>query len=443
MLQESADLLINARWIIPVIPENAVFSDCSVAVRDGVIQAICPRGEAQRRFKARETLELDNHALLPGLVNAHSHAAMTLFRGYADDLDLHSWLNDHIWPAEGRWVSEDFVRDGSELAIAEMLRGGTTTFADMYFFPEQVALAAHTHGIRCQVGFPVMNFATAWARDGDECIHKGLALRDDYKGHGLVNIAFAPHAPYTVDDRLFEKVAMYANELDTPIHIHLHESHAEVADAVRDTGRRPIARLRDLGILSANTQCVHMVVVEDQDITLLVDSRAHAVHCPKSNMKLGNGASPVQRMLNDGVNVALGSDGAASNNSLDMFSEMQFASLLAKTAGADPTALDVHQTLRMATINGARALGMESRIGSIEAGKAADLTAVDLGGIGQQPLYNPASQLVYSASAANVSHVWVAGKKLLDSGVLTGFHLPDLIAKAQQWQRKIAQQPAP
>ncbi|MGD9662728.1 MAG: TRZ/ATZ family hydrolase [Porticoccaceae bacterium] len=438
MTPEAVDLVINARWIIPVIPENAVFTDCAVAVHNGAVVAICPKAEAGRRFAATQVVDLGNHALIPGLVNAHGHAAMTLFRGYADDLNLNSWLNDHIWPAETRWVSEEFVRDGAELAIAEMIKSGTTCFGDMYFFPDQVAEASRDLGMRSQVAFPIINFATAWARDGDDYIHKGLALRDNFKGNDLVTIAFGPHAPYTVDDRLFEKVVTYANELDAAIQVHLHETVFEVEDAIRSTGRKPIQRLMELGLLSANTQCVHMVALDAEDIDLIADSRAHVIHCPKSNMKLGNGSCPVTSLLNRGVNVALGTDGAASNNSLDMFAEMQFASLLAKGTNADPTALDVHQTLRMATINGARALGMENKIGSIEAGKSADLAAVDLSGIHQQPVYHPLSQLIYTQSGNNVSHVWIAGKQLLKNGELTHINEEALIARAQYWHKNLA-----
>jgi len=438
MTPEKADLLINARWLIPVIPEDTSFSACSVVVRDGLIAAICPPAEARRRFHCTQTLDLDNHVLLPGLVNAHGHAAMSLLRGYAEDLDLHSWLNDRIWPTESRWVSEDFVRDGSELALAEMVRTGPTCFADMYFFPDQVAAASRDAGMRCQVAFPIINFPTAWARDGDDYIHKGLELHDTYRDHPLVKIAFGPHAPYTVANRLFEKIAVYANELDAGIQIHLHESWGEVKEALEDTGEKPLRRLERLGLLSANTQCVHMVAADSEDIELLAASKAHVIHCPKSNMKLGNGVSPVREMLARGINVALGTDGAASNNGLDLFAELQFAALLAKGSSGDPTALDTHQCLRMATINGARALGMEHLIGSVEVGKAADLIAVDLSTLGQQPLYNPAPQLVYTNVGHRVSHSWVAGRSLLHQGRLTTLNEQELMAKAATWQHRIS-----
>ena len=437
MQPESADLQINAKWLIPVIPANTTFADCSVVVRDGRIVAVSPRAEATRRFQCRETLELPHHLLIPGLVNAHGHAAMSLLRGIADDYDLNTWLSDYIWPMEARWVCEDFVRDGTDLALAEMIRGGTTCFADQYFFPEQIAAASHDAGIRGQVGFPILDFATAWAKDGDACIHKGLQLHDNYRNHDLIRIAFAPHSTYTVAESLFERIAVYANELDNRVHIHVQETAEEVTNALRDRGERPLQTLHRLGLLTANTQCVHMVALNEEDMDLVADTRAHVVHCPKSNLKLGSGISPVAELLDKGINVALGTDGAASNNSLDMLSEMQFAALLAKGINRDPTVLGTHQVLRMATINGARALGMEDIIGSVEVGKSADLVAIDLSGLGQQPLHNPASQLCYTNISQQVSHSWVAGKALLDGGELTTLNEKDLRDKCQQWHSRI------
>lgn len=435
---ETVDLLIHARWIIPVVPSEATFKNCAVAVREGRIIDICPSLEAERRYRPERSIHLDNHALIPGLVNAHGHGAMTLMRGYADDLDLDTWLNAHIWPLESRWVGEKFVRHGTELALAEMIASGTTCFADMYFFPDQVAAAARESGMRCQVAFPIIDFATAWAQSGEEYIHKGLALHDAYRDDDLINIAFGPHAPYSVADPLFEKIAIYANELDAQVQIHLHETRREVEDAQAKSGRKPIERLQQFGLLSPTTQCVHMTALDDDDIALLASSRAQVIHCPKSNMKLASGICPVTQLLANGINVALGTDGAASNNCLDLFAEMQVASLLAKVTSGDPKALNTHQALHMATLGGAKALGMEERIGSIEPGKAADLTAIDLGGIYQQPLYNPASQLTYTQCGAQVSHVWVNGRPLLDNRRLTTLHPEDIVARAKSWRDKIA-----
>ncbi|MGK2912936.1 MAG: TRZ/ATZ family hydrolase [Porticoccaceae bacterium] len=441
MAKQSAELLLSARWILPMIPENAVYMDCAVVIDSGRIIALLPRHEAADRFAPRQRFDLGDSVLMPGLINAHGHAAMSLLRGYADDLPLHTWLNHKIWPAEERWVGADFVRDGSELAIAEMLLGGTTCFADMYFFPDQVAAAAQAAGMRCQLAFPVFEFPTAWARTADEYIHKGLALRDASRDCDLLSVAFGPHAPYTVSDQTFEKIVVLAGEIDCPIHLHLHETAEEVATALTQTGVRPIARLRALGVLSPTTQCVHMTQVSGSDISLLVETGAHVIHCPQSNLKLASGFCPVKQLHDAGINVALGTDGAASNNSLDLFDEMKTAALLAKAVSGDPTALSVHDALRMATINGARALGLEATIGSIEVGKAADLIAVNFAEIPSQPLYNLASQLVYAGSGRRVSHAWIRGRAVVSNYQLQTLSEPRLLASAQTWRQRIAGSP--
>ncbi|HEY8384884.1 MAG TPA: TRZ/ATZ family hydrolase [Porticoccaceae bacterium] len=440
MPQQPIDLLINARWIIPVVPSNAVFRDCSLAIKDNRIIGLHPKLEAERLYLPASQITLDSHALIPGLVNCHGHLAMSLLRGYADDYPLETWLQEHIWPAEGRWVNEDFVRDGTELALAEMLLSGTTCFSDMYFFPEQAALAARQHGLRCQLAFPILNFPSAWARNGDEYISKGLALRDAYKGDDLIQVIFGAHAPYTVDDSLFDAIATYANELDCGIQVHLHETQAEVDEAVEKTGERPITRLHRLGVLMPNTQCVHMTALNDDDIALLATTGAHVIHCPRSNLKLASGFCPVTRLLDAGVNVALGTDGAASNNGLDLFAELNTAALLAKAVSGNAAALDAHASLRMATLDGARALGLEQVTGSLEAGKAADIVAVDLSGLAQEPLYNPVSQLVYTTVGHRVSHVWVNGNAKVIDGQLLTFNVQELEAKARQWRDRIADQ---
>ncbi|MCV6605294.1 MAG: TRZ/ATZ family hydrolase, partial [Porticoccaceae bacterium] len=378
------------------MPHNQLLQDCAVVVDCGDIVTVTTHNEAASQYSATETVELAEHLLIPGLVNAHGHGAMSLLRGYADDQPLHTWLNDHIWPAEQQWVSEPFVRDGTNLAMAEMIRSGTTCFADMYFFPEAIAAAASRCGLRAQVAFPVFDFPSNWGSGPDDYIHKGLALRDGYKNDDMIQIAFGPHAPYTVADEALQKVATYSEELATPIHIHLHETAQEVADEQQKTGLRPIERLNQLGVMSPLTQCVHMTQINDTDLTLLHDSGAHVIHCPESNLKLASGFCPVKQLLDRGINVALGTDGAASNNDLSLLGEMKTAALLAKAIADDATALNAHSALRMATLAGARALGMGDRVGSIEAGKAADLTAVRLDELESLPLFNPVSQLVYT-----------------------------------------------
>lgn len=432
-------LLIKARWIIPVVPENRVLENCAIAINNGKIVALLPQDEADKRFSAEQSINLSNHILIPGLINAHGHAAMSLLRGYADDKPLQEWLSKHIWPAESQWVSEEFVRDGSALAIAEMIKSGTTCFADMYFYPEQTAQLAQQAHMRSQITFPILDFPTAWGQGPDDYFAKGLALHDTFRTSSLVRIGFGPHAPYTLSDAPLQKIAILAQELEAPIQIHLHETAKEVADSIEHFGKRPSQRLMDLGLLSPLTQCVHMTQVDDADIELLQQTGAHVIHCPESNLKLASGFCPVHKLQQAGINVALGTDGAASNNNLDMFSAMKIAALLAKAVAEDASALNAHASLRMATFNGAQALGLDDIVGSLEVGKAADITAVDMSELEAQPLYDPASQLVYTQNAHRVSHVWVAGKALLLSRQLQTLNERELLAKARWWRQQIAQ----
>lgn len=432
------DLLINCRWIIPVVPNNQILENCALAIDAERIIGIYPQAEAAKRFDARKIEQLNDHIVMPGLVNAHGHAAMSLLRGYADDLPLRPWLENHIWPAESRHVSEEFVRDGTMLAMAEMIASGTTCFADMYFYHEQIAEAVRHAGMRCQISFTVLDFATTYGRDADDYIHKGLALNDKYGDQPLLKIACAPHAPYSVSDSAMEKIALYANELDMPIHIHCHETASEIHESLEQYDCRPLQRLRDLGLLLPQTQLVHMTQVDASDISLLQDHNCHVIHCPESNMKLASGQCPVTDLMAAGVNVAIGTDGAASNNDLDLFGELKTAALLAKHASQDASALDAHAALRMATINGAAALGWDNEIGSLEAGKSADIIAVKMDSIAMQPLYNPASQLVYCNAGSQVSHSWVAGKPLLNEGQLQTMNHQSLIQAATEWRNKIA-----
>lgn len=430
------DTLIHADWVIPVVPRGTVLEGYSLGLTDDHISALLPRDETTA-ITADEVLELPGHALLPGLVNTHGHAAMSLLRGYADDLPLMPWLEQHIWPAEGAHVDAGFVADGTELAIAEMVRSGTTTFSDMYFFPDTCAATAQRLGLRCQITFPVLDFPTAWARNADEYISKGLRLRDETKHLDLVNIAFGPHAPYTVSTDNLQRVATLAAELDAGIQIHLHETRGEVLQAVEADGARPLDTLNEIGLLGPRTQCVHMTDLGDQDIETLAKSGASVVHCPQSNMKLASGAAPVKKLLEAGVNVALGTDSAASNNDLNMFGEMQSAAFLAKLSSEDATILPAADALYMATLGGARAMGLDDKIGSLETGKQADVIAVDLSGPECQPLYNPLSQLVYACNGSQVRHSWVAGSQLLRDRHLTRIDLPELLARANDWRIKV------
>ena len=435
--QTNIDSLIHARWVIPVEPLNTVLEHHSIAVHEGRILDVLPSTEANEKYAAEVEHHLTDHALIPGLVNAHTHAAMSLFRGLADDLHLMDWLQNHIWPAESQWVNPEFVADGSRLAIAEMLRGGTTCFNDMYFFPDETARVADNAGMRAVVGLIVIDFPTVWAANVDEYLHKGIEVHDHYRNNPLITTAFAPHAPYTVSDEPLQRVITFAEEMDIPIHMHLHETAHEVQEAETTNDQRPLARLEQLGLISPRFVAVHMTQLADEEIDHVATRGAHVVHCPESNMKLASGFCPVQQLLDAGVNVALGTDGAASNNDLDMFGEMRSAAMLGKVVARDASALTAAQTLHMATLGGAQALGLETKIGSLEIGKAADITAVNLGELETQPVYHPVSQLVYAAGREQVSDVWVAGQHLLKDRVLTTMDQQAIIAKTKQWAEKI------
>ena len=431
------DLLLLPTWLVPVEPAGVVLKNHAIGIRDGLIAFIGTRHDALK-FTALQTRELPDVLLSPGLINAHGHAAMTLFRGMADDLPLMTWLEQHIWPAEAKWVDEAFVRDGTDLAIAEQLKGGITCFSDMYFFPKIASERVHNSGIRAQIAIPILDFPIPGASSADESLRQAVQLFGDLKYHPRIKIAFGPHAPYTVGDDNLEKIRVIADELDAAIHMHVHETAFEVQQALEHNNERPVARLARLGLLGPRFQAVHMTQISDDDLAMLVESNSSVVHCPESNLKLASGFCPVERLWQAGVNVAIGTDGAASNNDLDLLGETRTAALLAKAVAGSATALDAHRALRMATLNGARALGLESEVGSIEVGKAADLVAFDLSGLAQQPVYDPVSQLIYASSRECVKHVWVAGKHLLDDRRLTRLDEQQLCATAKIWGERIS-----
>jgi len=440
MTPQAIDTLICAGWIVPVQPSKTVLKDHAIAIDKGDIVAILPRQQALAQFAPKRQFDLPAHLLCPGLINAHGHCAMSLFRGLADDTPLQQWLSEHIWPAEQRWVSEDFVRDGSQLAIAEMLRSGTTTFSDMYFFPDVAAAEASRAGMRAQIAFPVFDAPSIWGRDPDDYIRKGLEVRDSYKHNDLINVVFGPHAPYTVADEPLQRIATLANELDTSIHMHVHENAEEIAGEQEKHGSRPLRRLHKLGILSPKTQLVHVTTLNEEDMALLVDSGAHVIHCPSSNLKLASGLCPVDRLLSEGVNIALGTDSAASNNSLDLFTEMRTAALLAKVVSGNAAALADWQALEAATLGGARALAIDHLVGSLEAGKKADIIALDFSQLEQQPLHNPIAQLVYTPCGHRVSHSWVNGRLLMEDRILATLDETTVLRKTRDWQAKISEQ---
>ncbi|MDJ0751011.1 MAG: TRZ/ATZ family hydrolase [Woeseiaceae bacterium] len=436
---QHCDTLIAPRWTVPGTPVGDVLEDCAVAISDGRIREVLPRAEAESKYQPSVLIERQDHALIPGLVNAHTHAAMTLFRGLADDLPLEAWLHEGIWPEERRWVSAEMVRDGTELAVAEMLRGGVTCFSDQYFFPEIVAEAAADLGMRAVVGTPVVDFPSQWAENASEYLQKGADLvHDPYADHPLIRTAFAPHSTFALSDASFEELRVLADQLDVRVQIHLHETAAEVEISLRDHGRRPFARLEDAGLVNQSLLAVHGVHLDDTEIHRFAEAGVSVAHCPSSNLKLASGIAPVAKFRKAGLNVALGTDGAASNNLLDMFAEMRAAALLAKVAVADASAIPAVDALHMATLGGARALGVEHSIGSIEEGKWADMTCVDLGQVNSQPVYDVISQLVYATRADQVSDVWVAGRHQLDRGHYTQIDAEGLLSRSNEWRERIA-----
>ncbi|MEQ1484891.1 TRZ/ATZ family hydrolase [Methyloglobulus sp.] len=432
------DTLIHARWIIPVEPESVTYEYHSLVIDKGRIIDLLPTDTAKHKYQGTTTENLSSHALLPGFINCHTHAAMTLMRGIADDLPLMDWLQNHIWPLEQKWMSEAFVRDGTDLAIAEMLLGGTTCFNDMYFFPDVTAQQAIQHGIRACVGLIVIDFPTVWAENSAAYIAKGLDIHDQFRHQPLITTSFAPHAPYTVSDDPLQKIRTLADELEIPINMHVHETLHEVDDALAKTGQRPLQRLHNLGLINPSFIAVHMTQLNAEEITLFAESGAHIVHCPESNLKLASGFCPVAQCLNAGINVALGTDGAASNNDLGMLGEMRTAALLAKAVAQDASSVPAMTALRMATINGAKALGLEHEIGSLTIGKSADVIAIDLDQLETQPVFSPVSQIVYAASRQQVTDVWVAGKQLLKKRQLTTVDISALKAKIVDWQGKLS-----
>lgn len=431
-----ADLLLLPQWVIPVESEGAL-ANHAVVVQDGCILDVLPADSAQTRYDATQTLALPDRALIPGLVNLHGHAAMSLFRGFADDLPLMAWLNERIWPAEKKHVSEAFVRDGTLLAAAEMLAGGITTCNDMYFFPQAAGEAFLQAGMRAILGMIVLERPSAYAPDADNYLARGLALRDELKDEPLLAFAFAPHAPYTISDATFGRINILAEQLGLPVHTHLHETADEIQDSLKQYGARPLERLARLGLLGPNFIGVHAVHVNEAEIGLLAQYGCHVAHCPTSNLKLASGIAPTFELMQAGVNLGLGTDGAASNNRLDLFAEMRLAALLAKGVSGDATALSAAAALKMATLGAARALNLDDRIGSIVPGKRADLVAVDLRALPSQPVFDPVSHLVYVAGREDVTHAWVDGKLKLNERCLVNLEPDDLTARATYWRNKL------
>ncbi|MDH3858933.1 MAG: TRZ/ATZ family hydrolase [Gammaproteobacteria bacterium] len=431
--------ILQPDWIVTVNPGFEVLQDYAVVIEDNRIQELVSVDEITELpcYPEAELVKLPDCALLPGLVNSHTHASMSLFRGMADDLPLMEWLHEHIWPAEARWVNPEFAVDGYKLAAAEMIRSGTTCLSDMFYFPDEIARCAQQIGMRSVIGLIVLDFPSPWAKNADEYLHKALAVHDEIRELPLVSSALAPHAPYTVSDEPLRQIAMYSNELDVPVHMHVHETAAEVAEAQQKNGQRPLERLDQLNLLNSNLVAVHMTELNEFEIERIAEAGVNVAHCPESNLKLGSGICPVAALLDKGINVCLGTDGAASNNDLDLLGEMRTAAMLAKGSSGNASACNARQAIEMATVNGARALGMADRIGSIEVGKYADLIAINLAEFNTQPLYEPVVQIVYAASSRQVSHVWIDGIAQLREFELCNLDGNEIISRAASWARKI------
>lgn len=444
--QHQAGFIIKASWLIPMVdapllgklPESPMWlENQSIVIKNEKIIDVLENHLAVDKYPELEVLDLEGMAVMPGFINAHTHAAMNLLKGYSDDLSLHVWLETAIWPCEAKFVDDDFVLLGTQLAIAEMLRSGTTCFQDMYFMPDQIAKAVQKCGIRANIGLMVVDNETVWARNADECISKGLAVFDQYKHDEKLSFSFAPHAPYTVSKATLERLNTLSFELSMNIHIHLHETVEETSQYLKLNGLRPVEELKNIGLLNPQLNAVHMTELNDMEISWLAESGCHVIHCPQSNMKLASGVCPTQQLIEAGVNVAIGTDGSASNNDLDMLAELQSAALLAKVHTSNAEAFPAYQAIYSATMGGAKALGLDSDLGSIEAGKQADLIAIDLNQIETTPVYNPVSQIAYAASREQIKHVWVAGKQLLNNRELTTIDSRSLLKKANQWKIKI------
>lgn len=433
----NVEMLVHAKWIITCNKDNEVFENHTLVVSGGKIIAIVPTAECEKNFQAPTIHNFPKHALLPGLINAHTHLAMNLFRGLADDLELMDWLKNYIWPTEQRWVSDEFVFDGASLAMAEMIRGGTTTFNDMFYFLESTAQAAELAGMRAHVGITVIDVPTAWAKTPEEYFAKGIAFYESYKKHPRITVTLAPHSTYMVSVDNLKKVKDLRDQLGLKINIHLQEDPAEIKLVGEKYQQRPVQLLNEIGLLSNQTIAIHMTQLNDADFELLRLHQPSIVHCPESNMKLAGGMCPVETLLREGINVALGTDGAASNNDLDMIAEMRSAAFFGKIVANDPKAVSAVNVLRMATINGAKALGIDHLTGSLEKNKAADFIAIDFNCVETQPLYNPVSQIVYATSRNQVTDVWVDGKQLLKNRELQTLDENALLAKADVWRNRI------
>lgn len=435
--KKNASIIISASWIFTSNSEGQLLSDYSIVIENNKIIDLVPQDKVFDEYEANDIYQLTDHILIPGLINTHTHAAMSLFKGFADDLPLQDWLNDYIWPAEKEFINSSFVKDGSILALSEMIKSGVTTFNDMYFFPDATAEAVKELGVRSNIGLVVLDFPTNYATDPEDYLLKGFEFRDKWRNEELITTSIAPHAPYSVSDEAFTLINTYSEELSMNIHTHLHETQWEIEDSIEKYGITPVQRLNNLGIIGPSLMAVHCVHLNDQDMATLAKNKVSIVHNPSSNMKLGSGIADIAKMLKQNLNISLGTDSSASNNRLDMMEEMRLAALLIKGSTKSPELFSANEAIKMATINGAKALGLESIIGSIEKNKKADLVAIDLNSIENQPIYNPLTTLVYSSSRSDVSYVWIDGEIKLKDKKLVKIDEKRIIQLAKKWQRKL------
>ena len=433
---QQIDTIILARWLLPIAPENIVLEHQAIAIQGKKIVNILPAQSYLEHYQAKQVINCNEHAVLPGFVNAHTHTPMNLFRGLADDLELMDWLNHYIWPAEQAIIQADSVRDGCRFAIAEMIRSGTTCFNDSYFYHEILAQTANAEGIRAMLGLGIIDVPTQYAQNENDYLEKAQLTLEKSKPSDLINWSIAPHAPYTVSDTAFKKIAALADEKKLRIHLHLNETIAEIEMSMERYHKRPIERLYELGMVNSNLMAVHMVYANDDEIALLKAQHANIILCPKSNMKLASGIAPLEKYLAAAINIGLGTDGAASNNNLDMLNELRSMNLLTKVNNKNPTLLSAQQTLEIATLGGAKVLGLEDKIGSLEIGKEADIIAINLNSVFTQPVYHPMSTLVYAANASQVSDVWIAGKRLLADGEFTQLDIKQTMKNVAKWADK-------
>jgi len=435
--KKNASIIISASWIFTSDLEDQLLSDHSVVIENDKIIDLVPQSKVFDEYEANETYQLTDHILIPGLINTHTHAAMSLFKGFADDLPLQEWLNDHIWPAEKKFVNPSFVKDGSILALSEMIKSGVTTFNDMYFFPDATAEAVQALGVRSNIGLVVLDFPTNYATDPEDYLLKGFEFRDKWRHEELITTSIAPHAPYSVSDEAFTLINTYSEELIINIHTNLHETQLEIKDSIDKYGITPVQRLNNLGVIGPSLMAAHCVHLNDQDMATLAKNKVSIAHNPSSNMKLGSGIADITKMLKQNLNVSLGTDSSASNNRLDIMEEMRLAALLIKGSTRLPESFPAKEAIKMATVNGAKALGLDSEIGSIEKNKKADLVAIDLSTIENQPIFNPLTTLVYSSSRSDVSYVWINGKIKLRDKKLVNIDEERIIQLAKKWQRKL------